>query len=99
MEIVVCIHVVAEESSPGAGGSWRWAVHVGRDFADAGSCLNAGVAETEWEATLVGQAVGVAAAKVAERCGRLELTDLPTTVILDHDPCGEPWPMLKVEEY
>jgi hypothetical protein len=48
---------------------------------------------------MVGQAVAVAAAKVAERCGRLELTDEPTTVVLDHDPCGEPWPMLKVEDY
>jgi hypothetical protein len=47
----------------------------------------------------IGQAVAVAAAKVAERCGRLELTDEPTTVVLDHDPCVRPWPLLKVEDY
>lgn len=99
MEIVVCVHQIDEVSSPGAGGLWRWAVHAGRDFADRASCLNAGAADTEWDATMAGQAVAVAAAKVAERCGRLELTDEPTTVVLDHDPCVRPWPMLKVEDY
>jgi hypothetical protein len=99
MEIVVCVHQIDEASSPGAGGMWRWAVHVGRDFADRASCLNAGATDTEWDATHVGQAVAVAAAKVAERCGQLELTDEPTTVVLDHDPCVRPWPLLKVEDY
>ena len=46
-----------------------------------------------------GQAVAVAAARVAERCGVLELTDLPTTVVLDHDPITEPWPIAKVEDF
>lgn len=98
MEIVVVVHPVAEESSPGAGGMWRWAVHVGRDFADASSCLNAGAEESPEFAALRGQAVAVAAAKVAQLCGVLELTDEATTVVLDLDPCGEPWPLLFVEE-
>ena len=99
MEIVVCVHEVDEVSSPGAGGLWRWAVHVGRDFGDMGSCLNAGAEGERWLAELRGQAVAVAAAKVAQLCGELELTDDPTTVVLDHDPCGEPWPLLKVEDF
>lgn len=98
MEIVVCVHVIDETSSPGAGGLWRWAVHVGRDFSDARSCLNAGAAKTQASAEDLGQAVAVAAARVAERCGVLELTDEPTTVLLDHDPCGEPWVLLDLSE-
>ena len=99
MEIVVCVHPIAEESSPGAGGLWRWAVHVGRDFSDKASCLNAGAETEQWEAELRGQAVAVAAAKVAERCGVLELSDAPSTVVLDRDPCGPAWPILRVEDY
>lgn len=99
MEIVVCVHVVDEASSPGAGGMWRWAVHIGRDFSDASSCLNAGAATCRDEAEIIGQAVAVAAATVAERCGVLEVTDEPTTVVLDHDPCGAPWQLARVEEY
>jgi hypothetical protein len=78
---------------------WRWAVHVGRDFTDKDSCLNAGAELEQWEAELRGQQVAVAAAKVAQRCGVLELSDDPTTVVLDHDPCGPPWPVLRVEDY
>jgi hypothetical protein len=99
MEIVVCVHEIDETSSPGAGGMWRWAVHVGRDFSDADSCLNAGAAGDRLSAEMFGQAVAVAAAKVAQRCGRLKLTDDATTVVLDHDPCGRPWPILTVEDY
>jgi hypothetical protein len=99
MEIVVVVHLIAEASSPGAGGMWRWAVHVGRDFGDAESCLNAGAEDEQWLAELRGQAVAVAAAKVAERCGALEFTDEPTTVVLDHDPCGPAWPLLRVEDF
>lgn len=98
MEIVVCVHAVGD-GSPGAEGLWRWAVHVGRDFSDMASCLNAGAADDQTEAEMFGQAVAVAAAKVAQRCGVLELTDDPTTVVLDVDPCAEPWPLLKVEDY
>lgn len=99
MEIVVAVHPVDEASSPGAGGLWRWAVHVGRDFADPSSCLNAGAEEERTLAELRGQAVAVAAAKVAERCGVLEMTDEPTTVVLAHDPCGAPWKLLRVKDY
>ena len=98
MEIVVVVHVIDEAFSPGAGGLWRWAVHVGRDFGDKASCLNAGAEETQWEAELRGQQVAVAAAKVARLCGELELTGEATTVVLDHDPCGDPWELLMVEE-
>lgn len=98
MEIVVCVHLADEASSPGAGGLWRWAVHVGRNFSDASSCLNAGAAGSQEEAEDFGQAVAVAAARVAERCGVLELTDEPTTVVLDHDPCGAPWKLLDLSE-
>ena len=99
MEIVAVVHPIAETSSPGAGGLWRWAVHVARDFSAADSCLNAGAEDERWLAELRGQAVAVAAARVAERCGVLELTDQPTTVVLDHDPCGDAWPILTVEDY
>ena len=99
MEIVVCVHEVDERSSPGASGMWRWAVHVGRDFTDPDSCLNAGAADDQLEAMLRGQAVAVAAARVAERCGVLEIRDdEPTTVVLDHDPVGDPWPFLHTED-
>ena len=77
----------------------RLSATYGRDFTDAASCLNAGAEEEPWLAELRGQAVAVAAAKVAERCGALELTDEPTTVVLDHDPIEQPWPLLTVEDY
>lgn len=95
----MCVHVIDERSSPGAGGMWRWAVHIGRDFADKESCLNAGAEPTRDEALLRGQAVAVAAARVADRCGVLHIAaDQPNTVELDHDPCGDPWPFLYVKE-
>lgn len=98
MEIVVCVHVI-EQGSPGAEGLWRWAVHVGRDFSDQASCLNAGVAADQSTAEIDGQAVAVAAARVAALCGRLELTGEPTTVVLDHDPVLEPWGDVMSEDY
>ena len=91
------VHPITHEAEN--AGMWRWAVHVGRDFADPTSCLNAGAEEEQWCAELRGQAVAVAAARVAERCGVLELTDQPTTVVMVNDPCGEPWPLLTVKEY
>ncbi len=90
MEIVVCVHLADEAGNPGAGGMWRWAVHVGRDFSDPASCLNAGAEAEQSEAMVRGQDVAVAAAKVAERCGVLEGVD---TVVLGHDPVREPWPL------
>lgn len=99
MEIVVVVHQTTETSTPGAPGLWRWAVHVGRDFTDKASCLNAGVEDEQGLAEWRGQQVAVAAAYVAQRCGVLELTDEPTTVVLDHDPIEQPWPLLKVEDY
>lgn len=99
MEIVVVVHATTEASTPGAPGLWRWAVHVGRDFTDKASCLNAGVEDEQSAAEWRGQQVAVAAAKVAQRCGVLELTAEPTTVVLDHDPIEQPWPLLKVEDY
>ncbi|MTA13486.1 MAG: hypothetical protein F2534_12870 [Actinobacteria bacterium] len=90
MEIVVVVHLADEVGNPGAGGMWRWAVHVGRDFSDPGSCLNAGAEPGRWEALVRGQDVAVAAAKVAERCGVLTGVD---TVELGHDPVSEPWPL------
>lgn len=98
MEIVACVHVATEEGSPGAGGLWRWAVHVGRDFTDPLSCLLAGAEPDRVSAEIRGQEVAVACARVAERCGQLELTGETTTVVLDADPCVKPWPLLRFEE-
>jgi hypothetical protein len=98
VEIVVCVHVATEEGSPGAGGLWRWAVHVGRDFSDPLSCLIAGAADDQVEAMIRGQETAVACARVAERCGQLEFTGEATTVVLDHDPCDHAWPLLRFEE-
>jgi hypothetical protein len=90
VEIVVCVHVASEQGNPGAGGMWRWAVHVGRDFSDPTSCLNAGAETERWAAEVRGQDVAVAAAKVADRLGVLAGVDM---VVLGHDPCSEPWPL------
>lgn len=90
MEIVVVVHLATEAGNPGAGGMWRWAVHVGRDFSDPSSCLNAGAEVEQWKALVRGQDVAVAAAKVADRLGVLTGVD---TVMLDHDPCRDPWPL------
>ena len=90
MEIVVCVHLASERGNPGAGGMWRWAVHVGRDFSDPLSCLNAGAESEQWQAEVRGQDVAVAAAKVAERLGVLDGVDM---VVLGDDPCSEPWPL------
>ena len=96
MEIVVCVHEIEHE--PENAGMWRWAVHIGRDFADPLSCLNAGVEGDQHAAEDRGQGVAVAAARVAERCGQLEFSGEPTTVVLDHDPCGTRWALLNLAE-
>lgn len=95
LEIHVVVHPCDEQYHPGAGGMWRWAVHVGQDWSDQPSCLNAGAELDAATAAMRGQAVAVAAAKVAERCGALGGGG---TTYLDHDPTGSVWPVAHVLE-
>jgi hypothetical protein len=95
MYINVVVHQCDSQFHPGAGGMWRWAVHIGHDFANRETCLNAGAELDPELAAARGQAVAVAAAKVAELCGALSGG---TTVFLDHDPTGAVWPIVEVLE-
>jgi hypothetical protein len=90
------VHPCDDRGNPGAGGLWRWAVHDGTVWTDPTSCLQA-AAELDRESALItGQRVVVACARVAEMCGQLEIGD---TYELDHDPIGEPWPILEIGDY
>lgn len=95
MEIHVVVHPIDEANHPGAGGFIRWAVHIGTDWADPDSCLNAGAELDQVTAAQRGQAVAVAAARVAERCKALTGGD---THFLGYDPLGAAWPILEVKE-
>lgn len=88
------INVLVHPSNE-APGFWRWAVHLGADWLDQSSCLNAGVGGDRDEAALRGQAVAVAVAKFAQAHRLLVGGD---TYYLEADPITEPWPLLEVLE-
>ena len=82
--IGVCVHEVNTLAHPTVPPGWRWAVHVGDDWADTKRCLNAGWEPTQAAALLAGEAAGVCAAKVAQLLGAsgVELRSF----VLDRDP-------------
>lgn len=92
----VVVHEVTETSHPGCEGMWRWAVHVGNDWSDRTSCLQAGLEESRQEALQRGQALAVACARVAQRLGASVSGGTST---IPYDPCGEPWPLVESEVY
>lgn len=96
MLIVALAHPIDTAAHQSCPPGWRWAVHVGRDYADMRSCLNAGWEPTLIAARLSGEAAAVCAHKVAEMFR-------PTgfeAVVLDHDPVpssADDLPLLQLE--
>src|SRR5262245_37609674 len=82
LTVNVVVHPVTELSHPGAGGWWRWAVHIGHDWLDRASCLQAGLEPDRVEALKRGQACAVAASRIARVC---DAFIGGTTYELEHD--------------
>lgn len=61
--VTVFIHAIDTEKFPTTPPGWRWAVHLGGNPHDLGSCMNAGWCPTRTEAGIEGEMVGVAVAK------------------------------------
>jgi hypothetical protein len=85
LTIGVCVHAVDTEAHATVPDGWRWAVHVGADWGDLGSCLNAGWEPSEVAARLAGEAAAVCAVKVARLLAPGDDVDM-TSVALDVDP-------------
>lgn len=87
MANVLVIHAVAHAvntvAHPAVPPGWRWAVHLGDDFGDLDSCLNAGWAPTSDSAQVAAEAAAVCAHKVA---ALYDPTAAFRSLILDHDP-------------
>lgn len=79
----VVVHAINTDAHPLIPPGYRWAVHAGTDWADLGSCLNAGWCPTSQEAAIAGEAAALVGARVARLLG--VLVD-PGTTYLDHDP-------------
>jgi hypothetical protein len=82
MLIGVCAHPINTDAHATVPPGWRWAVHVGDNWADLGSCLNAGWEPSKSSALLAGEAAGVCAVKVARLFGAARMD----TFEIDHDP-------------
>lgn len=65
MTIGVCVHAVDIVAHPDVPEGWRWAAHLGTDWGDLGTCLNAGWQPTQADAAIAGEAAAVCAVKVA----------------------------------
>ena len=82
MQIIALAHPIDTVTHPSYPPGWRWAVHIGSDFADIGSCLNAGWEPSESQARLAAEQAAVCAHKVA---ALFTLASFET-VTLSHDP-------------
>lgn len=80
----VVVHAIDVATHPTQGPGWRWAVHVGRNWRDTSTCLQAGWAPNENEAKFFAEMHAVTAAKVA-----MLLTGerwFSEAVAIDYDP-------------
>jgi hypothetical protein len=96
--IVALAHPVDVDTHPTYPPGFRWAVHVGEDFADMSSCLNAGWEPTLLAARMAGEAAAVCAHKVAARFDP-SVGYLP--VVLDVDPVpaeADDLPLISTED-
>lgn len=85
LTIGVCVHAINTDAHATVPDGWRWAVHLGTDWADLGSCLNAGWEPTEVDARIAGEAAAVCAVKVARLLVPGDTVHMATAV-LDADP-------------
>lgn len=86
--IGVLVHPVDTAVHTTVPEGWRWACHLGDQWDDIDSCLNAGWAPTESEAAIAGEAAGVCAVKVTQLLSPGTDVQMPTTV-LEFDPILE----------
>lgn len=96
MIIIAVAHPIDVASHPSCPAGWRWAVHLGHDFADMSSCLNAGWEPSEHLARLAAEQAAVCAHKVAI----LFTAAGYESVVLDHDPvpaAADHLPLLTLE--
>lgn len=85
MTIGVCVHAVDTVAHPDVPDGWRWAAHLGTDWGDLGTCLNAGWQPSQVDAAIAGEAAAVCAVKVARLLSPgVEVCSV--TVTLDADP-------------
>lgn len=97
MLIVALAHPIDVTAHPTCPVGWRWAVHIGTDYADIGSCLNAGWEPSEYQARLAAEQAAVCAHKVALR---FDPSAGFESVVLSHDPvpsAADDLPLLHLE--
>jgi hypothetical protein len=91
--IGVVVHPINTLAHPSVPPGWRWAVHVGDDWADLSTCLNAHWDRDEYSARLMGEAAAICAAKVARLLG----SDVTTrSQVLDGDPIKPGSDLIKI---
>jgi hypothetical protein len=91
--IGVVVHPINTLAHPSVPPGFRWAVHVGHDWTDMRTCLNAHWDQTEYSARIMGEAAAVCAAKAVQLCG--EPVEMATAV-LDHDPVPVGGDLIKI---
>jgi hypothetical protein len=67
--IGVCVHEINTAEHPDQPPGWRWAVHVGTQWGDMKTCLNAGWEQSRQTAGMAGEAAAVVGAGIAVLCG------------------------------
>lgn len=85
MLIGVVVHPVDVAAHPTVPLGYRWAVHIGSDWSDLRTCLNAGWQPDQHGAALAGEAAAVCAVKALRFCGKPAGTE---TSYLQIDPTG-----------
>lgn len=85
MTVGVCVHAVNTAAHPTVPDGWRWAVHLGTNWGDVSSCLNAGWQPTQVTASMAGEAAAVCAARVA-RLLSVGADVVMSTTVLEFDP-------------
>lgn len=69
MLIGVVVHPVDTFAHPSVPPGWRYAVHLGSQWSDLGTCLNAGWAPDKGTAAILGEGAAVVGVRVAQVCG------------------------------
>lgn len=82
--IGVVVHAIDMVTHPTQPHGWRWAVHIGANWRDMSTCLNAGWQATQGDAAVIGEAAAIVGSKVAMCCTGQDWRN--PTIVLNYDP-------------
>ena len=83
-DLCVVVHAIDMASHPTQPPGWRWAVHIGANWRDMSTCLNAGWQASQPDATVIGEAAAIVGSKVAMCCIGQDWRN--PTIVLNYDP-------------